>query len=153
MKNAADLKPLLHAACLKELRERIRTARAGIALLRDTGDAETKSSAGDKHETGRAMAQLEWEKQTTALHHLLEMEKAFLRTDPMAQVNRLSTGALVETDQGLFYVVAALGSIMVEGRTAQVISMQAPLANALSGLQAGEAVNFRGRSYRLLQIR
>ena len=39
-------------------------------LLRESLESEQKSSAGDKHETGRAMVQLEQEKLGKQLHKL-----------------------------------------------------------------------------------
>ena len=70
--------------------------------------SETKSSAGDKHETSRAMSQLEVEK---AGKYLLENQRlksilGFLEPD-----NKRTTcclGAVVETTQGNFYLSIAM---------------------------------------------
>ena len=82
MKDLFSLKQAMHAACVSALQERISEAQAGVEQAREAGTADTKSSAGDKHETARAMAQQELEKQASALHNLREMEDHLARIDP-----------------------------------------------------------------------
>ena len=150
MEDLAELKQAVHAACLILLEARIHGAEAGLEQAREAGRAETKSSAGDKHETARAMAQVELEKQVNAVRYLRVMEAAFRGIDPLRPATRIASGALVCTDQGHFYVSAALGGIVIKGTVVQAISMQAPVLTAFAALALGETVEFRGKSYRLL---
>ena len=46
--------------------------------------------SGDKHETSRAMAQLEIEKQQVSLGNLLAMQDVLLRLDPPANMSALA---------------------------------------------------------------
>jgi hypothetical protein len=152
MNDLAELKPAVHAHCLGLVRERIAQVEAGIADARASAQSDTKSSAGDKHETSRAMAQLEIEKQQVSLGNLLAMQDVLLRLDPTREHARIGEGALVRTDSGLFYVAVGLGRVEVNGQDVQVISPQAPLVAVLKGLDIGGSAVFNGRSYALLEV-
>lgn len=152
MKDLFSLKQVVHAACISALQERIGQAQAGMEQAREASTADTKSSAGDKHETARAMAQQELEKQASALHNLLEMEDSLARIDPAHTRSQIQQGALVATDKGLFYVSAAMGKLEVEGQVVLAISMQAPLLTVLKELAIGEAGTFNGQVHRLIGI-
>ncbi len=152
MNDLAELKPAVHAHCLGLVRERIALVEAGIADARTSAQSDTKSSAGDKHETSRAMAQLEIDKQQVSLGNLLAMQDVLMRLDPTRTHARMGEGALVRTDSGLFYVAVGLGRMEVNGQDVQVISPQAPLVALLKSLDIGGSAVFNGRSYALLQV-
>ncbi|MCU0369347.1 MAG: 3-oxoacyl-ACP synthase, partial [Cyclobacteriaceae bacterium] len=71
MENSA-LKQCLFQYCTEFVNRRIENARLASESAQDSANMEEKSSAGDKYETGRAMAQLENEK---ALQQLAEANK------------------------------------------------------------------------------
>lgn len=152
MEELYNLKQAVHMACSLQLRERILQAQASMEEARLAGLSDTKSSAGDKHETARAMAQQELEKQASALQNLQTMEAVLMRIDPTRRFSAILPGALVATEHGLFYVSVALGKVEVEGRTVMAISMQAPILATLNTLAIGETGMFNGRPQRLLSI-
>ena len=55
--NALDLKKGLYTEVSRLLTEKIRVAETAMQAAQASANEETKSSAGDKYETGRAMAQ------------------------------------------------------------------------------------------------
>ena len=55
-------------------------------------------------------------------------------------------------EQGLFYVVAALGKVQVNDHDVMVISPESPLLAALVPMNLGELREFKGTSYRLVDI-
>jgi hypothetical protein len=69
-----DIKIKLYQYCVEFIDKRIAGAREAIQIAQDSANEETKSSAGDKYETGRAMAQLEIEKNTTQLEEALKQK-------------------------------------------------------------------------------
>ena len=152
MNELTELKPAVHAHCLALVRERIAQVEAGIADARASAQSDTKSSAGDKHETSRAMAQLEIDKQQVSLGNLLAMQDVLMRLDPTRTHARMGEGALVRTDSGLFYVTVGLGRIVVAGQDVQVISPQAPLVAVLKGVNLGGSALFNGRKHTLLEV-
>ena len=59
---AIFIKQELFGQCQNFVNSKLDTIRQTINELQQALNSETKSSAGDKHETGRAMIQLEREK-------------------------------------------------------------------------------------------
>lgn len=141
------------AALEQSMQDGIRAAQAAFEELQGSLEGESKSTAGDKHETGRAMVQMEMEQAATRLQRVERMVRGWKATDPSVARNAVRPGAIVVTDQGGFVIGVAWG--VFQGPDAQdwrAISSDAPLAMALHGCQAGEAVNFRGRSWQILEV-
>src|SRR5690606_37486162 len=76
-----ELKQLLFDKCSEYIETRLSTIQSNIGEIQESLTSETKSSAGDKHETGRAMLQLEREK---AGQQLAEIENV---KNALAQIN------------------------------------------------------------------
>lgn len=135
-----------------QVKSRIQAANEALREATESVHSETKGSAGDKHETGRAMAQLEVEntgkilqeaQNTASVLHLLEPEK--VRT-------KCSLGALVETTQGLFYLSGGIGKITVGNNEIFCIGMNSPLGQALIGKGIGEYYNMAGKEQQITGI-
>jgi hypothetical protein len=146
------VKSNIHAQCLLVLHERINKVEESIADMRLSSQSDTKRSAGDKHETGRAMAQLEIEKQQVSLGDLISMLAVLKRLDPQRMHERAGEGALVRTDRGLFYISVGLGRVFVDDQEVMVISAQAPLATLLKATPVGGIAAFNGTKHTLLEI-
>ncbi|RZL12463.1 MAG: 3-oxoacyl-ACP synthase [Hymenobacter sp.] len=143
----------LHAACLAYVTTRLDAARAGMAAAQESSNSETKSSAGDKYETGRAMAQQERDRHAAQLHEAQQLLATLQKINPELASDTVRTGALVSTSLGLFYVSISAGRLAtVEGQEFMAVSAAAPLAVALHGLQAGEEVLFNGKPVRVLAV-
>ena len=80
-------------------------------VLHLSGSRDAKSSAGDKHETGVAMAQLEQEKLRYQIHEFQKMQDIVQKINPSKTNSKINLGSLVETDKGWFYISVGLGSV------------------------------------------
>ena len=49
----SNLKQQLYSLCLKQIEQKISNAQSAIDSATESANDDTKSSAGDKHETGR----------------------------------------------------------------------------------------------------
>jgi transcription elongation GreA/GreB family factor len=128
----------VHAACVAHLTEKITALQEQLENLRSDASGESKSSAGDKHETARAMAQLEQEQLG---RHLKEQEHMLASLLPLAQTEQANTvkaGSLVKTNKGHFYLATALGKLAVQNEPFYVLSSQSPLGKNLMGKKVGE---------------
>ena len=152
MKDLFSLKQAMHAACVSALQERISEAQAGVEQAREAGTADTKSSAGDKHEVGRAMVQQELDqldlqlgKTRTLLHELdrIQLDRVH---------DRVAFGSMVTTDQGTYFISIGMGGVEVAGGTCYVISLASPIGQVLNGKVVGETVVFNGRSLSIMAI-
>ena len=114
--------------------------------------SETKSTAGDKHETALAMLQLEQENKRTQLAELQSQKAIIARIDPAAVNSVISNGALVQTDAGIFFISVALGKITIKEKTVFALSLSSPLGKALSGHRAADKISLNGKDYVILNV-
>ena len=140
-----SLKIRLHSFCQELLEEKIKEARTIIEEIQLAANQETKSSAGDKYETGRAMLQQEQDKYGRQLMEALKQKSIFDQLKPEIVMEKVQPGCLVATSGGAFYVAASLGSVRMEGREYVVISSAAPLYKQLSGISKGQEVTFNNK--------
>ncbi|TDN40097.1 3-oxoacyl-ACP synthase [Hymenobacter sp. UV11] len=146
-------KPALHAACLAYVQLRLDAARAGMAAAQESSNSETKSSAGDKYETGRAMAQQERDRHAAQLHEAQQLLTMLQKINPELASKVVRPGALATTSLGLFYISIGAGKLTTaEGYEFMAVSPAAPLAEALSGKKAGEEVVFNGKKIKLAEV-
>lgn len=118
-----------------------------IHELSESSNSENKSSAGDKHETSKAMMQLEREKLGTQLKEA-EMQLAeFEKIDFNKTFQKIEQGSLVQTDKGYFFIAGSVGRLLLDTQTVFVISSQSPLASAMMNHKEKDTVNFNGVSY------
>lgn len=145
-------KQAVHQQCLLLLRKKQQELQAALKGLTESAANETKSTAGDKHETALAMLQIEQENTSRQLNHLLTQISILEAFDVSKHHTIISNGSLVSTNKGLFYVAVALGKIMVEETPVFILSLQSPLGNKLSGLQQGNNTELNGMKYTIEQV-
>lgn len=136
-----------HSACVEILGERIRSLKQQLSDLIEGAKNDSKSTAGDKHETARAMMQLEQEKLTNQLNLLLGHEQTLNRIDPALHHEVITTGSFIKTDQGCLYMSIPLGRIPVGDKFVMCLSAQSPLGIKLAGKRVGESVEMNGIHY------
>ncbi|MDF7819072.1 transcription elongation factor [Runella sp. MFBS21] len=126
-----------------QLDTRMQAAYDAMQSAQDSANEETKSSAGDKYETARAMAQIERDRHAQ-LYEQLRQERAVLeRIDPSFNFERVGLGALVHSSLGDFLIAVSVGVVMVSGQKIIVVSPQSPLGASLMGKQVGDAFLFQ----------
>lgn len=113
---------------------------------------ETKSTAGDKHETGRAMAQLEMEQLGKTLHEKRSLVQLIQRLPQETTNAEVSWGSLVHTSGGVFYLSVGLGAQKIENQTVFCVGTQAPIYKQFLGKKCGDLVSFQGKSFQILEI-
>lgn len=134
------------------LTEKINALHAIMEEIRDSANADAKSSAGDKHETAKAMMHLEQEKLGKQLNELIDLKTEFDKIDFTKLSQQTGQGSFIKTDKGLFFIAVPLGKLEVNGNTVYVISRQAPLAIALSGKQQQDHIFFNNITYTILSV-
>ncbi len=119
-----------------KLSEKIENLERLIAETRAANN-ETKSSMGDKYETGREMVQQEinnLQVQLNAFSNSLNMVK---NINPVPHQS-IGFGSLVETENGKFFISVSWGEVRLNGEKIFVISTESPLAKVMHGKKAGE---------------
>ena len=114
-------------------------------MAQESANEEGKSSAGDKYETGRAMAQLEIEKASSQLAEANKLKQALVQVPADALGPVVKPGSLVVTNQGRYFISIAAGSLTVDDKTWFAISAGSPLGAILVGKKEGDVVKMMGK--------
>lgn len=146
------MKEAVVAECRRVIHERISNLKSQMAELVNDAANDSKSTAGDKHETSRAMMQLEQEKLGTQLKILEEQQRQLEQIPLQNNSGKVSNGSLVETDRGWIFIGAALGKITVNKKEIICISQQSPLGKMLFVQDSGSIVSLNNIKYQLLSI-
>jgi hypothetical protein len=142
-----------YAACRAYVQMRLDAARAGMAAAQESSNSETKSSAGDKYETGREMANQERDRHAAQLHEAQKLLVDLQKINPELPNDTVRSGALVETSLGLFYLSIGAGKLTTADKQDFVaVSPAAPILVALSGRRVGEEILFNGKPVRVLAV-
>ena len=136
-----DIKEQLLSTCNDYIASRSKTVTDVITSNQKALSSETKSSAGDKHETGRAMLQLEMEKASQQLAgiHQMKTTLAKLTLEP-SMVAKL--GSLIMTNKANYFLAISAGEIKIDDEIYYAISPSSPIGSLLLGKQVGDTVNF-----------
>jgi transcription elongation GreA/GreB family factor len=106
---------------------------------------DAKSSAGDKHEVGVAMVQLEQEKLGKQVQIIEEQFSLLSRIDLSKNHLKISVGSLVDCEGQWYYFSIGHGVLHVDNQTIFCLNPQAPLGKEMLGKAEGDAVLFQGR--------
>lgn len=147
-----DIKLALYNKCLEYVEEQIKHIQEAINAAKESGNDETKSSAGDKHETGRAHMQLEQEKNSKQLNEVLMLRQGLAKIDPKVNSDKIVPGSLVITNQGNFYISISAGKINIIGKDYFSVSPASPIALNFAGKKAGDNIVFNGKEYRIEEV-
>lgn len=141
------LKQKIYNHYLQLVNDKIRMLQQVLADLKESGSNETKSTAGDKHETALAMLQIEQANMRGQLSDALSRKAALERINPGLSVSVIVNGSLVKTNRGYLFVSIALGKLVIEEIPVIAISPQSPLGQQLMGLTVNDVVEFRNTIY------
>jgi len=148
----AHLKSALLQHCLMLAREKVRLLEVEIASAQESTTSEGKSTAGDKHETGRAMMHLEQEKLQKQLAEAHQVCTELDRINASVKPVRIGLGSLVCTDKGMFFLAAALGKVELDGKSYFAVSTKAPIAAQMMGKTVGEKFSMNGMVYEIRSV-
>jgi hypothetical protein len=146
------LKIAVYLHCSAILHQKAAAYAAQDQSLLASLDSEGKSSAGDKHETGRAMIQLEREK--LAQQRQLN-DSAYLALTALK--NKVTTitigpGSLVQTSLATYYLAVPADVFIQETTAVYCISPQSPLGQILLGKKQGDLIVFRDQKFEVLAL-
>ncbi|MBL0183018.1 MAG: hypothetical protein IPP96_12280 [Chitinophagaceae bacterium] len=141
------LKQKIYEHYLQVINERAARLQKVLADLKESGANETKSTAGDKHETALAMLQIEQANSRGQLQELLLQRSAFEKLDPGVAAPMVVNGSLIKTNRGYLFMSVALGKAVIENITVMALSSQSPLGQKLVGLKPGDIAEISNIEY------
>jgi transcription elongation GreA/GreB family factor len=136
----------LHRLCTEYVAERIDIAKVALADLKESMDEETKSSSGDKYETGRSMIQIDMERVMRQQSEAQKLKQAIESINPKLINKSVSLGSLVKTSNGYYYIAIAIGKMTYNETDFFIISPTSPIGLALEDKTVNDKIDFNGRS-------
>lgn len=147
-----SVKQQLYGFCKSFIENRLVRINSSIDSLQEALTSETKSSAGDKHETGRAMIQLEREKLGNQLAEAQLLQELFKKIPLQASSSQVGLGSLVLTDQHNYYMGISAGELNIDGVSYFAIAPNTPIGKLLLGKVVDDVVVFNSRKIIIQQI-
>ncbi len=146
------IKQQLHLKCQELLQNRLRVVEKSMNDIYNNLETETKSTAGDKHETGRAMLHLEREKLGHQLAIINNQLQVFNKINLEAQISRVVLGSLVYTTQANYFISVSMGELKAGKIRAYAISPMSPVGQALMLKAVDETVFYNNQKIKILKI-
>ncbi|MFD0765734.1 3-oxoacyl-ACP synthase [Mucilaginibacter lutimaris] len=147
-----DLKSKLHSLCVNYVQTRMQAAEQAIAEAQQAQNDDTKSSAGDKYETGREMAQQETNRNLAQLNEANKLMVALNQIPVNGTSAKAENGSVIITNNGNFYLAISAGMLELDGKTYIAVSAASPIGYQLKDKKAGEAFILNGKTYQILQV-
>lgn len=147
-----SIKEQLYNECIDYLKSRMAAAEDAFKDAEKAQNDDTKSSAGDKYETGRAMMQQEKDRNTIQLNEANKLMVAMNLISTKGTSATAENGSLVITDNGKFYIAISAGSLIVNGESYFAVSPASPIGIKLKGLKAGDEFNLNGKGYKIAKV-
>ena len=142
-----ELKQQLYILCGEYLANKEEVIKKLMNDAQDAANEDTKSSAGDKYETGREVMQQEVELNRTRLNELNKFKLALDMIKADQKNDTAIPGALVQTSNGSYYIAISVGQLKQNGNTYYSISIESPIGAKMRGLKAGEQFMLNGRNF------
>lgn len=146
------VKEELYLNCKNILENKLITVNQIMNSNKNALQSETKSSAGDKHETGRAMLQLEMEKASQQYDVIHKMQSVLQQILSVKKTDLISLGSLVYTNFQNYYLSISVGEVVVTGQSYYCISTLSPIGKILIGKKEGDILDFNGKTITILRV-
>lgn len=146
------LKKDIVAHCIQVVSQKLDDLKKELILVQESANSDTKSSMGDKYETGREMVMQEKGKLEGQRGLLLKQLTIFKAIDLEKKFSKVELGSLVLTKQATYFISTALGMEEVSGQKIFVISAGAPIAQAMLDKTEGEIYVFNKLETKITKI-
>jgi len=147
-----NIKQQLYKACEDFLNKRLEVIQMTISDIQNSLQSETKSSAGDKHETGRAMLQLEREKAGHQLAEVQKLNEILHKIKLEIHHESVALGSVVYSTQSNYFIAISAGEITINNDKFYAISPSTPMAKLLLSKTVGDCIEFRDTKFTIKEI-
>ena len=152
MEISTSFKKEVHTHLLSLVLEKIQDSKSLMEQIQSEMNNETKSSAGDKYETGRAMMQMERDKAASQLSESLRLKNILELINPNTCHEKIELGSILSLKTGIFFLSASLGKIPVADKSIYCISPISPLGKMLLGKAKGDNFVFNSKNFQILEL-
>ena len=149
---SVEVKKELYKACEAFIAEKRSNIHDIMVSNQKALENEFKSSAGDKHETGRAMLHLEMEKASQQIAVVSKMQEVLGRIEFSKTIDQVSLGSLIISSRGNYYLSISAGLIKIGMVEYFAVSTSSPIGNLLLGQKKGSVINLAEKQITILDI-
>ena len=148
----SELKEQLHQLCINYVKNRMHAAEQAIAEAQQSANDDTKSSAGDKYETGREMAQQETNRNLAQLNEANKLMVALNQISYNGESKKAETGSVIITNNGSFYLAISAGALTFDGKNYFAVSPASPIGYKLKNKKVGDKFILNEKTYQIQSI-
>lgn len=152
MKDMVEIKRKLFYLCQQNIEGKINVIEERLKAIKDSRDNETKSSVGDKYETGRAMMHLEEENMRVQLSLANKIRQELLKINIERKFDSIEPGSLVSTSNGDYFISVGIGPLSLDSKIFYCISIKSPMGNELRNKSVGDEFEFNGKRISVEEI-
>ncbi len=152
MKISIELKQSLYQYALELLDKKIEVLHHAMTETNESMQSDTKSSAGDKYETGREMMQIELNNLQSQLKQIEQSKSDLQRIHLSSPISETGFGSLIRTNLGIYFISIGLGQIKYLNQSYYLLSLASPIGKVLKGHKAGDIISFNGKEITLLEV-
>ncbi len=131
------------------LQEKAQKLQEAITQTQNSANAEEKSSAGDKFETARAMAQIEKDRLTQQLSLVYADIEILRKITDSTTSNSIHLGSLFKANNIWYFMAVSIGKWQEENQEILVISMSSPIGKLFLGKKNGDKVIFMNKELQI----
>lgn len=139
-------------ACKEHVDQRIATARQSMEHAQQAANEESKSSVGDKYETGRAMMQIERDKAAAQLEEAFKLKTVLDQISGEDAHQKVALGSLVETNSKKIFIAIGIGKLTIDSEDFWVVGPASPLGKVLLGLKPKDQLVFNKEQLTILTV-
>lgn len=152
MLKPSNIRENLHQQCVEFVENRFQTIQNTINDIQESLTSETKSSAGDKHETGRAMLQLEREKAGYQLLEIQKIKEQLSKISLSKSSKSIRFGSIIFTSKSNYFIAISAGELQFKNDLFYAISPTTPIAQLLLSKTTGSEISFRDITFKILNV-
>jgi len=145
-------KQQLYDFCQTFIEARISRIRNTIKDIQESLNSETKSSAGDKHETGRAMLQLEREKMGQQLAEAEKIKMVLAKVGLENKSRTVGLGSWVKTSKADYFLSISAGEYKDNSTSIFCISTGTPIGRLLLGKSERDTIIFNQEEIKIIKV-
>lgn len=147
-----EIKTELLQHCQNQVDNRYSKIKQTISGIEESLLEESKSSSGDKHETGRAMLQIDRENAGKQLQEIEKVVQLIKKIDVKATSDYARLGSLVYTDKFIYFISLSIGNVSIGKKDYLCIALNSPVGLLISGKKKGDEFNLNENTYKITNV-
>jgi len=147
-----NLKEKIYIHLLQTINDKILSLENILTELKESISNETKSTAGDKYETARAMLHLEQENIIKQLWNAKDQRKELELIDITRSSAKVSNGSLITTDKDSFFISIGFGKVIIDSKTVIALSSKSPLGKIFMEKKVWDTCFYASQNYVITDI-